>query len=231
MYRSKIDPKFERASRIVERGRFCRNLARLRRTVGPLMQNLRAEGTISAAFPLLGVFDALKQRGAFEPSAFRKDVGLWRRLRSRVGAWFLDACRRWLSRHLYARFPDRPGWNDYLMVLWFMTGDSRVAERIYSRAVAVVPAGSPQMAYATGASCRWMVSSVRSQHPDFDLAIARLEAHYGLPVASLLPAPPAEMDAEFVIRALPPGTCSRCGCAIDSRDLCNCPCHVLPRPA
>lgn len=222
-FRSDLVPLAERAYLIVERGRFCKNLARLRRTVGPLSAVARRTNDLGRYFVLLGLLDGLRQRGAFQPWAYPfSPTTRQARLHTRLVRWSLDLWRRYLGRTLSRKYANQPEWNDYLMTVWFMTGSPQLAHDLYCRAVMIPPVGSTPVFQGTAASARWMVSSVRARHADFDAAISGLESHYGLPVSSLLPGPPAS----FFQRPLPPGVCSHCGCT--SGGLCNCPCHTLP---
>lgn len=227
MSRSKVPPdpaeRWRWASHVVERGRFNTNLKRLRRAALPFALEFRRSGfQIARAFPLLGVLDALEDRGAFDSSRL-EGLPFGRRLKARLAEWALLKWRDWLSRSLFRKYPDRPGWNDYWMMVWFISADPRALQEIYTRAVAVPGAEADVNELGTLSTARWMVSSVRGQHPDFDAAITALEDHYGLKVLSLLPPTPGAGFAPLL-----PGTCSRCGCVQErSTRACNCLCHTV----
>lgn len=211
------------ASRVIERGRFCQNLKRLRRALGPIALEFRRSGfQISRAFPLLGVLDGLEDRGAFHTAPRKECVSTWWWFRTNAARWFLLKWRDYLGRKLYQKWPARAGWNDYWMSRWFVSADPEALQEIYQRAVAVPGADADADELGTLSTARWMVSSVRGQHPDFDLAISALEDHYGLRVLSLLPPTPG---VGFV--PLLPGICSRCGCPQDKPASCNCLCHTV----
>ena len=190
MSRFDLDPRWAWAARVVERGRFNKNVRRLRRTIGPFVTAANVTRDLGRMFPLLGVLDGAAERGCFDLDTYWHlgFFNYW--LRTRFPRWGLLAWRAWLSRYLWTKYSDRPGWNDYYMTLWFMTGNPEHAAEIYRRAVLVPKVGCSPMEYLTASTARWMVSSVRGQHPDFDAAISQLEARYSLPVSSLLPLSP-----------------------------------------
>jgi hypothetical protein len=185
------NPRLIWACRVVDRGRFNRNLARLRRAVGPLNQFARETLAQAQLFPLLAVLDGLKERGAFEPEAFRsyRERRWWAWMRSAFGLMLMRAWHTWLGEHLRREYPDRPGWNDYYMMLWCMTGTREYALALYRRAVELPGPGGTELDYYRASSCRWMVASMRSQHPDFDRVMSELEEASGVPLLSLVPTP------------------------------------------
>jgi hypothetical protein len=184
-------PRLIWACRVVERGRFNKNLNRLRRVVGPLNQFARDTGNLRQLFPLLAVLDALEERGAFEPRAFRsyRERKWWKWMQSAFGLMLMRVWHNWLGQYVRRDYPDRPGWNDYYMTLWCMTGNPIHALELYRRAALLPRSGASELDYYRASSCRWMVSSMRQQHPDFDRAITDLEQRFGVPLLSVVPSP------------------------------------------
>lgn len=191
------NPKLVWACRVVGRGRFNKNPARLRRAVGPLVAFAHETKSLAQLFPLLAVLDALKERGAFEPAAFycyrERKLPFFRKWGRRLRAAFGRSCMRAWHAHLGETtrrdYPDRPGWNDYYMTLWCMTGNRAYALELYRRAVELPGPGGSELDYYRGSSCRWMVASMRCQHPDFDRVMAEIEESSGVPLLSLVPTP------------------------------------------
>lgn len=218
------EARFQWAARVLERGRFNTNLSRLRRAVGPFAVEFRRSGyQIARAFPLVAALDALEERGAFFTAPRKDCVSTWWWIRTVTVRWCLLKWRDYLAKKLFKDWPARPGWNDYWMMVWFITGDAEALREIYTRAVGVPGHGADADELGTLSTARWMVSSVRGRVPDFDAGIAALEEHYGLKVLSLLPPTPGAGFAPLL-----PGTCSRCGCVQDrSTRACNCLCHTV----
>ncbi len=147
-------------------------------------------------FPLLAVLDGLQERGAFEPNTYPsyRRGPWWKRVRSRFGIILIRAWHKRLSENTRRIYPDRPGWNDYYMCLWCMTGNPAHALELYRRAVELPGPGATEIDYYRASSAKWMVASMRSRHPDFDLKMVELEQLYGVPLRSF-PAPSPHMVA------------------------------------
>lgn len=187
--------------RVVERGRFNRNLRRLRRTLPGLWLLFVREGyALSRAFPMLGVWEALEGLGCF---AVGPEVRFLRRFKLRIAAAVCVWCKNRMTRGLLRKYPDAPGWNDYYMALWMMTGETVYVQELYSRAVCVPSPWASELENLTFSTARWMLSSVRSQFPDFHAALSAVEVHYGVAVLPVLPAPPGARDAFVPSPAVP----------------------------
>jgi len=188
------------------------------------LQLRRSGYQLGNCFTLLGVMDGLEERGGLDPTILRRGRPLFCRLKGRLALKLFVWWKDYFGRTLWKKYPDRPGWNDYWMAIWFMTGNPEHAHEIYTRATAIPGPGVDAEKFGTAATARWMVASVRGQHPDFDAQVSTLEAHYGVPVVSLLPPSPD-------YRPQPPGACSHCGCVVGVEaefegPPCNCACHA-----
>jgi hypothetical protein len=225
------------AHRVIERGRFNPTY-RVKRALGPVcLALIRGHGQLALTFPVLGVWDALEERGAFDPGQFRHPPfhrrPWWKRVKYRALLRFSRWCMLRLGNRLYVKYPDRPGWNDYWMACWMITGNPQHVHEIYKRATEVPGPDCSESELATLRTARWMVTSVRAGMPDFEAAISALELHFGVPVVSLVPEAPRYVDQ------VPAGVCSRCMCEVGKRtlhnvygskglegsELCGCQCH------
>jgi hypothetical protein len=162
------------AWQMIHAGRFVRNPTVLRRC-GLTIQRRMKTKLLADFFPAMGFLRALLIRNAYQPLRRRGVKAparplhelLFARFMVRVGfasCWFSVTVGEYLMRR---RYLDRPGWNDYYMVLWLMTGDRRYAQELYRRAS--LP-DSP-----VSVSCRWMVNSVSQQYPDFGAVMTDIE--------------------------------------------------------
>lgn len=107
-------------------------------------------------------------RGLQERGAWRGWRRVWMAVMLRAGLWQLER-----------RFPGAPGWNDFYMTLWFVTGEGKYLDELYRRCTSRPwPAATPDV-QNTYATARWMAFSVRKRLPDFDAAISLLEKEHG----------------------------------------------------
>lgn len=98
----------------------------------------------------------------------RHVYGLW-------GRWMMRLAGAWLETVVaksHGMGENAPGWNDYLLAYWMVTGDPEAVEELYCRATD--PAKDPALV-AVKDSAEWMVASVRGQCADFDRAYREIE--------------------------------------------------------
>jgi hypothetical protein len=69
-----------------------------------------------------------------------------------------------------------PGWNDYYMVRWQLTGDRAALEEIHRRCQHVYDKAGWSAVWQTA---QWMTSSYRKQDPQFDAAMQAVERECG----------------------------------------------------
>lgn len=188
------DEEIRRAFALFERGRRV-PVYRLLRRLGPVMVHAGRDGRVSSVFPILGICDGLIDRGGLRPWSMGRRSSLFRRLMLLpLNCSLCCLLRLWLflvRRHLQRRWPRRPGWNDYYMVRWQVTGKPEYLLWLYRRAVEVpaAPAGLVENVAATEDrmgpfTCRWMLNSVRGRDPDLDAALRALESQYGVPLVA-----------------------------------------------
>lgn len=77
---------------------------------------------------------------------------------------------QWVIRRALSE--DRPGWNDYWMTRWLLTGDLLAVREIHRRAAHLDGAKWSMVAE----TAQWMVSSVRQSDREFDVAYREVEA-------------------------------------------------------
>jgi hypothetical protein len=98
-----------------------------------------------------------------------------RRLYGWFGRCFMRVVGAWLE-NVVARAngmdENAPGWNDYLMAYWMLTGNPEAVEELYCRATD--PVKDPAL-LPTKESAEWMVGSVRGQCAEFDRAYREVE--------------------------------------------------------
>jgi hypothetical protein len=132
----------------------------LRRSVAVMAAHIYATRQLfPGALPLLAAIDASLNAGVWHGSG---------RLFLRVMSWL---GWKWAKRYM----PEtRPGWNDYAMMYWFITGDPEPLHEIYETAANLppVPSEAETLKHETAI---WLVTSVRGRHPDFDAEITALE--------------------------------------------------------
>lgn len=202
------DEDIRRAFALVERGRRI-PVYRLRRRLAAAMVHLSRRGfQLSAVFPVLGFCDGLVDRGGFNPWSLGRRGSLFRQVL--LFPLFCGGCALlrlwifWVRRDLQRKWPRRPGWNDYYMVRWQVTGKPEYLLWLYRRALEVpaAPAGLVEDVAATEErmgpyTCRWMLNSVRARHADLDAALRALEAQYGVP---LVQPDPGDLNlARFIV--------------------------------
>jgi hypothetical protein len=113
---------------------------------------------------VLGVLAGAFDRDIFRGSIKRRLVGfLLRRLYS------IQENR--VSRNMGA---DNPGWNDYSLALWGMTGSELQIEELHQRA-------------ASDPHALWLVNVCRNEIPDFDEQLKALETRLGAPIPPMDP--------------------------------------------
>lgn len=103
-----------------------------------------------------------------------------RRLYGLIGRVFMRCVGAWLENVVAkSRGMDEnaPGWNDYLMAYWMLTGNPEALEELYARANG--PANDPVLAPARESAQR-MVASVRRDCAEFDRAYREVEAREAL---------------------------------------------------
>jgi hypothetical protein len=84
-----------------------------------------------------------------------------------VGAWLENVLAKWRGLDL-----DSPGWNDYVMAYWMMTGNPDAVEELFYRATE--PVSDPAL-LPVKESAAWMVASVRRDCAEFDRAWREVE--------------------------------------------------------
>jgi len=149
----------------LESARHNQDLAALRKQI-PQWWALTAHngGQLGMLFGFYGYCRGLMERGAFRTWGRRLII----KAALAFGHWSLN-------RH----YPGRPGWNDYYMTLWFVTGKPEYLEELYRRCTARPWPGAVPDLMNTYATARWMVFSVRTRVPDFDQALSVLENDRG----------------------------------------------------
>jgi hypothetical protein len=150
----------------LESSRANQDLQFLRKQVKPWLGLVAHNGgQLGQVFGLVGYQQGLLERGAYAGRFFRR---LQVRLSVRVSLW-----------ELRRQFPARPGWNDYYMTLWFVTGKDEYLRELYRRGTDRPFPGAIADLQNTYATARWMIFSVRSRLPDFDQALTVLENERG----------------------------------------------------
>ena len=98
--------------------------------------------------PAMGMIEAISPGGKKVPMLLRISFGLYKFLYCPAG---------------------RPGWNDFLMARWRLTGDLAQLVEIHRRAHDSRYPRSQE-------TCQWMVRSYRRQNADFHAAMSEVEA-------------------------------------------------------
>jgi len=156
-----------RRSELVERGRYCKDLDQLR-CLGPYyMAKFWRKPELAVAFPVYGVLMGLADRGVYDGGGLKRWMRRWANRRY---------CRL-LGRRL-GKFPLDPGWNDFYMIRWLMTGDRMFLADLYGRA-SQKPAPGDQAAAMVRQSARWILYSMRNRQIDLDCDLAILERASG----------------------------------------------------
>lgn len=107
--------------------------------------------------------------GVISGAIDRHIYGLWGRFVMRLcGGWLENVMAR--SRGLDG---DAPGWNDYVLAYWMMTGNPDAVEELFYRATDPV---SDAALLPCKESAEWMVAMVRRECAEFDRAWLEVEA-------------------------------------------------------
>jgi hypothetical protein len=93
----------------------------------------------------------------------------------RFGRWIMRLFVAWLEFVARRGGMDgnAPGWNDYVLAYWMMTGNPEAVEELFARAT--TPVTDPALLPAKE-SAEWMVASVRRDCAEFDRAWREVEA-------------------------------------------------------
>lgn len=149
----------------IESARANQDVAALRKVIPKFAALLaHAGGQLGMVFGFYAYCRGLMERGAY--------VTWWRRWIVKAGL----AVGQWGLDHY---FPGRPGWNDYYMMLWFVTGRQDYLEELFRRCTDRPWPGATELVQGTYATARWMAHSVRCRHADFDAAFSLLERERG----------------------------------------------------
>jgi hypothetical protein len=106
----------------------------------------------------------------------------------RMDAWgkdFNDLFKE-SKRVLLRCAPDRPGWNDFHMVRWFVLRQDETVQELVKRA---------STEGTVGQSCSWMLTSVGRQNPSFAAALRRVG--WEPPKPTVAPVIPQEAPIEY----------------------------------
>jgi hypothetical protein len=135
----------------------------------PLCGKLIATADLAKIFPAIGFIEACQIRGAFLKENV-KGCSLKYRYWTR---WLQLGVYTTIKSNLLKKYPERPGWNDFYMVKWFVNRSPEDAIAIYWRAR---PGASPDQVQT---SALWMIASVRKRCPEFDALMSACEEKHG----------------------------------------------------
>lgn len=151
----------KRAQVLLQNGRNHDDNDDLRKAITVLMLYAKAQGfPRGLVLVAAGVISGAIDRGVY---------GWWGRLLMRgVGATLENVIAKARGMDLNA-----PGWNDYILSYWMMTGNPDAVEELFYRATE--PVSDPAL-LPVKESAEWMVVTVRQDCAEFDRAWLEVEA-------------------------------------------------------
>lgn len=169
-YSTEAEVALAAAQSVVANGRSIEDNSLIGRSVMILMLHVHSlKWPLPLLFPLLGWLAGCFDRGVF--------CGGFRR---RISGWMLRfVYNRIENRLLRVAGENVPGWNEYHMAIWFITGSEETLAELHERAT--FPARCPQQ-HMVRNKARVMVDAVRAQYPDFDFAMTALETRLNAPI-------------------------------------------------
>lgn len=177
---TEAETTFAAAQAIVANGRNLDDPVLLTRAVRVLvMYGHYAKWPRQVIFPAIGMLQGCFDRQLYRGRGIRPQIAglMFRLVHARLEA---EATKRWGT--------SSPGWNDYHMAYWFMTGDKASARELHRRATGdyckdlVSGKGPCQNCRLLKAGAAYMIESVRRQYSDFDEAMTKLETRSERPV-------------------------------------------------